>query len=326
MTSRSERLAALLALAVLATPAIAAAQEPPPAEADPLERQRERFKLGMERYRADAFGEAILVWSEIYRELGPEKGYRLAFNLARAYEKVNDAPRAAEHYDSYLAQVRKRREAEEEIEPLVAKQEEEAQQRIGELRSKLGQIHFRGPEVLVVIDADVPRVGRNVAYVTAGKHAIKYRPSTADERRVEVEVAAGQVVEIEPPPIEAPPPPAVVVPPPSLPPAIRWETHEEHPYPRSLLYIGGGATVISLVLPVMFYSFAGGYRDEYNLANGVSEAQAQRAATDYEGARSAAYASWAIPALLGATTAALTAYWYFGKKTVRTPMSAVLTF
>ncbi len=94
--------AALVAVACF-TALPARADEPAPADAGAeLEAQRERFRVGLERYRAGAFAEAIVVWDTVYRELGPSRGYRLAFDLARAYEKFGDLTRAAECYEASL--------------------------------------------------------------------------------------------------------------------------------------------------------------------------------------------------------------------------------
>ncbi|MBX3226636.1 MAG: hypothetical protein KIT84_31745 [Labilithrix sp.] len=316
-------LALVVSSPLLLLAATAWAQEAPApaaAESPDLAKQRDRFRQGMDRYRAGAFEAAILIWGEIYRELGSERGYRLAFNLARAYEQVNDTPHAAEHYEVYLAEVRRRRDANETIEPVVAKQEEEAGERVAELRTTLGRIRLRRPDVAVVIDA-VPLVGRDIAYVTAGKHAIVFPP---DPRRVEIEVAAGEVVDVEPPPAApALPPPPVVVPAAA---PIRWEAREEHPYSRSLVFVGAGVTLVSLALPAALYTRASDYRDDYDRANGRDDAAAARAERDYEGARDTAYASWAVPALLGAATIALVAYYYLGTRTVRAPVQAGLSF
>ncbi len=84
MITRSSAGYALAFAVTLFTPARALADEPsPPKESDTLDPLRERFRAGMERYRAGAFAEAIVIWTAIYGELG-EKGYRLAFYIAEA--------------------------------------------------------------------------------------------------------------------------------------------------------------------------------------------------------------------------------------------------
>ena len=68
-----------------------------------MEQYRERFKQGMDRYKAGAPAEAIGYWEPIYRELGEQKGYRLAYNLGVAYAELGDATRAAERLESFLS-------------------------------------------------------------------------------------------------------------------------------------------------------------------------------------------------------------------------------
>src|SRR5262249_54177668 len=87
-----------------------------PGEQDPtLDAQRVRFRAGMDKYRAGAFAEAIVIWEAIYRELGKEKGYRLAYNIARAYDHFGDTTRAAESYEAYLNETKARHEAGETL-------------------------------------------------------------------------------------------------------------------------------------------------------------------------------------------------------------------
>src|SRR5882762_7447654 len=69
---------------------------------DPFAAYREQFKLGMDRYRAGALAEAIGFWEPIYRELGDEKGYRLAYDLGLAYQQLGDATHAAERLQAFL--------------------------------------------------------------------------------------------------------------------------------------------------------------------------------------------------------------------------------
>src|SRR5262245_58582030 len=128
MITRSERAHALafaLALAGATTlaPHAHAADEPTSAGADPLDPLRERFRVGFDQYRSGQYAEAIVTWEAIYRELGPEKGYRLAFNLARAYDAIGEGKAAAEHYDTYVAEVERRRAGGETLEANVERQE-----------------------------------------------------------------------------------------------------------------------------------------------------------------------------------------------------------
>lgn len=314
--------AAILAMGLaLTAPRAAAAQDAPnvPADEDPhVVKLRERFRDGFEKYRDGRYGEAILVWNPIYKELGPAKGYRLAFNLARAFDQIHDEPRAADHYQAYLDEVDARESTGEPLEPIVLKQRDDATARITELRAKLARLRFRGAEVLVAIDAGEVHLARSTSYVAPGKHAVVWRPATPEQARVEIDAEAGAVIDLEPPPLPEPPP-AVAPPPPAA--AVRWETRQEHPFPKSLLYVGAGVTALSFLVPPILYANARGTYDEYDRDKTKTELR-----DDYSSQKTAAYASWALPALLGTATVALALYWYYGQKPVRRPVATAIAF
>jgi hypothetical protein len=347
MRSRSSSLAiALIAGAcACAWPLRVWADEPPAAAADdPLEAQRERFRAGLERYRAGAFGDAILIWETIYGELGPEKGYRLAFNLARAYEQFGNSTRAAESFESYVKETERRRAAGEKLEAVVEKQEAEAKERLAELARTQGRIRIASERAVVVkIDGGAERLASRsgfIAYVAPDRgHVITFEPGTKDEQQVTVRVAMGELVELAPPaPKTEPGPPASKTQPPSPTPS-RFEVREERPFGKVVLYVAAGVTLVSTVVPIVLYANALGTKSDHDAARqqGVTTGAsgdltafdaAERAAEtqkdDYEARRSAAYASIAIPAVLGAATLGLAAYWIFGAKETRVPVSAGL--
>jgi hypothetical protein len=140
------RLSELAITATLVASASTAHAAPPPATSmdDPMDQYRERFKLGMDRYRAGAVAEAIGHWEPIYRELGEQKGYRLAYDLGVAYEELGDATRAAERLRSFLAEVDARRARGDTVPALVIKDETDARTRVAGLVATKGRIHVDG--------------------------------------------------------------------------------------------------------------------------------------------------------------------------------------
>ncbi|HVH47039.1 MAG TPA: hypothetical protein VM925_32070 [Labilithrix sp.] len=315
---------------------VARAQETTPSGEDALDPLRERFRTGIDKYRAGAFAEAILIWENIYRELGPEKGYRLAFNLARAYEQFGDPTRAAESYDAYVEATARRREAGEALEPLVEKQEAEAKARLLELAATQGRIRIAGHRaVLVKIDGGPERrapASGWIAYVTPRKtHVVTFDPGTKEEQNVEVKVGLGELVELSPPPAkERGPSPESGREPPQTP--ARSAIVEERPYSPVVLYTAAGATAIATVVSLALYANASSIEDDYAAAASRGEASsvagdqagyaaAERTALglhdDYESARSTAHLSLAVPVVLGAATLGLTAYWLVGSKPKR---------
>lgn len=271
----------------------------------------------MDRYKSGAFADAIVIWESIYRELGPDTGYRLAFDLARAYDELGDAIRAADHYDTYLEKVRLRRESGETLEPNVARQEEIARERRDVIVSVKGRIQIRAAPrgtAVVRVDNAPPRVAPFMVYVEPGAHTVTVGAGRGAEVRT-VEVSRGERVIVDPheeaAPERAPAAPAA---------PLRLETRLERPFSPAVLWISGGAAVISLVMPVILYANALSTKSEYDDPKTASADKA-RLASDYESARSNAYASIAIPALFTATLGALSLWYVLGTKDTRVPIA-----
>src|SRR5579859_3880105 len=192
------------ALAAPATTHLAAQAAPDDAMAE----FRERFKEGMDRYRAGALAEAIGYWEPIYRQLGEQKGYRLAYNLGVAYAEQGDATRAAKRLQTFLGHVDARRAHGETLEPIVLREEADARSRIATLTALKGrlQIEAGSPARAVQIDANEPRLAGFVAWVTPGEHTVTFAPGTPDAQVLQVNVAAGEMVDVSAPAVPAPPP------------------------------------------------------------------------------------------------------------------------
>ncbi len=310
-----------ITLAVLAAPRVARADDDPETAL-----RRERFRAGMEKYVAGRYADAIVVWEAIYREIGESAGYKLAFNLGRAYEEFGDSTRAAEHYEIFVRQVAQRRARGELVESEIDRWENEAKERLGKLAATKGRIRVVATErpTAVRIDAGEPRLAGFVAYVTPGRHTVTFGTGK-DEQKSEVDVEEGAIVELAPPPpapvVEAPPSkPEVRLPPPR--PEPRFETRTERPFSPVFIYAAGAATVASLVVPLFTYSNAYAIRDDYEAANERRDAHAPSVASEYESARSTAYATLALPIALGAATAGLATWWLLGTKETRVVVGA----
>jgi hypothetical protein len=229
--------------ALLLSPALARADDPPaPApdlasSPDALDPLRERFREGMDKYKAGAFAEAIVIWEAIYRDLGSDKGYRVAFDLARAYDELGDPIRAADHYEAYLDRVHARRAASEVLEPNVARQEQAARERCDQIASIKARIRVTDAAqrpILARVDGNPPRVSAFVVYVEPGAHVVTFG-SGADVDVHHVTVAKGELLDVtsrEEPPAVAARPPAIAPPPPAV---IRYETRVEHPFSPAIL-------------------------------------------------------------------------------------------
>jgi hypothetical protein len=288
------------------------------ADEDALAAYRDRFRQGMDRYKAGAMAEAIRIWSAIYEEIGAERGYRLSFDLARAYEANFETSRAAERYQSFLDEVARRRAAGESLDDLVEREEKEARDRLADLDAANGRIRVLGgsQSVLTQIDTADPRLGTFVSYVAPGGHVVVFAPGSEHAEHRDVTVKAGEIVDVAP----TPRPALVFTGPegalePGAPRVItrvhRLET--AHPFSPVVLYVAVGTTAASVVVPIVTYAHA------YSLISSHNDSKttaSQRVAieSEYPAARTEAYASLALPIALGAVTVSLVSYYFAGSK------------
>lgn len=280
------------------------------ADDEALKAQRERFAAGMTKYQAGAYAEAILVWEQVYREIGEVTGYKLAFNLGRAYDRYGDSTRAAERYEAFIRQVA----AQAIDDPEIAKWDAEAKERLEQLAATKGRIKVAAGDrpVAVRVDNSEARVPPFTAYVTPGHHSL-----TFDNQKVEVDVEKGAVIDVSPPARPAEAPPVVVSPKPESDRPPRWETRTERPFSPVWLYVAGGATVLSAIAPIITYSNAYSIRDDYDAANDTRATNASDLASQYDSATTTAYATLAIPIAMAAITAGLAVWYVVGSKETR---------
>ena len=310
-------LALALAVPLALSPSLAQAENAPaPAPApeaapDPLASLRERFREGWDKYKSGAFAEAIVIWESIYRDLGHDKGYRLAYDLARAYDELGDLNKAAEHYETYLDRVAARRSEGELLEPNVEKQATVARERSEKISSLKSRIRVKASArpVIVHIDNAAARVAGFTVYVEPGPHTVTFGEGRdADVRRVTLK--GGELVDIDPREDVAAPQPF----------PTRWETRVDRPFSSTVLWVGAGVALVSLVVPVITYANALSIKSEYDAAS-TSSTDKTRLSADYESARSNAYASIVVPALFTATVATLALSYVLGTKETRVPIS-----
>ncbi len=302
---------------VFATPGRAQTDDASGARDENLASYRERFKQGFDRYQEGDVAGALSYWEPLYRDLGPARGYRVGYNLARAYEVVGDATRAAERYESFLAEVTARQSKGESQDPVVAHDAAQAQGRLDELTKTRARIRVAGSAqpVSVRIDQTEPRISGFVAYVAPGGHDVVFAPGTAQEHREHVEARAGEVVDVAPParPTEDR---RQELPPPPKPP--RTEDRVVHPFSSTWLWVAGAATLLGAGFTL------GAYANAVSLSNAYQPPPPPTAAevNSYYTARTVAYASWAAPSVFAVATAVLTAWYFLGKKHVQVTVSA----
>jgi len=266
----------------------------------------------MDKYKSGAFADAILIWEAIYRELGADKGYRLAFDLARAYDALGDLIKAADHYESYLEGVSRRRAEGELLEANVERQEEIARDRLDKIAGIKARIHVKAglkQPVIVQVDNTPPRVAGFTVYVEPGAHTVTFGTGAdADVRHLVTE--RGAVVDVEP---------RVDVPSAAAPAETRFETRVEHPFSPLVLWVSAGVAVASLVVPAITYAHALSVKSDYDSPS-ASTSDKLALANDYESARTNAYASIVVPAVFTAAAATFAVWYVLGTKETQVPI------
>jgi hypothetical protein len=313
----------LALVACFALVAVDARAVPPPATSmdDPIAQYRGRFKLGMDRYKAGAPAEAVGYWEPIYRELGEQKGYRLAYNLGVAYAELGDTTRAAERLESFLGEVDARRGRSETIASIVAKEETDARGRVAGLVATKGRIHVDAgtPPRAAQVDASEPRLAGFVAWVTPGEHTVVFAPGTPDQETKTVTVHAGELTDVAPSPPAPPPAPPASAPvtaatsaPPPLPPPppalVRQET--QHPFSPAFVALSGGLALGSAIAAIPLEQHAWTLRDQYSGAGRTTSAS-----ESFYTARTWAYVTVGGAIGLAAATASLAAWYFLGTST-----------
>jgi hypothetical protein len=306
--------AALAALALATTQARAAPSSTSEPDEDALAGYRGQFKRGIDRYKAGALAEAIGYWEPIYRELGQQSGYRLAYDLGIAYEESGDPTHAAERLEDFLTEVDARRARGEPFAPIVEHDEADARVRIESLIATTGRIRVQSTSAprTARVDAREPRLAGFVAWVLPGDHTVTFAAGTPDVEARRVHVGAGEMVEVAPTPPPPPPPPEPIIvrvapPAPALaPPATRRETH--HPFPWPLMAVSGGVALAAGIAAVPLYNSVGALYDRLSSERTI----AGNDRDSYDRSRTSAYSVAGAAIGFGALTAGLAAWYFLG--------------
>lgn len=294
---------------------------PSPPQEEPLEKYRERFKAGMDRYKAGAMAEAIGYWEPIFRELGDQKGYRLAYDLGVAYAELGDPARALERLQAFVAQVDARRSHGVQLATIVQKEDSDARARIAGLVATTGRIRVEAdPARTVQVDAGETRSSGFVAWLTPGEHTVVFAPGTPDAVAKRVMVRAGETVDVGaavPAPALAPGPAvaathrAAAAPEPLVAtPLLLRPT--KHPFSPVLIAISGGLALAAAVATVPLANHAWDLRNRFATEEQQTGTLAQSDRQSFGDARGWAYGVMGSAIGLSALTAALVAWYFLG--------------
>jgi hypothetical protein len=247
----------------------------PSAQDEPLDKYRERFKAGMDRYKAGDLTGAIAAWEPLLRELGEQKGYRLAYDLGVAYAELGDGPRAVDRLQEFLAEIEVRQSRGESLAAIVHKEEADARARLERLVPQTAHPRVEAPPPPLVVAPPSPS------------------PS---------------------PPPPAPPPARAETPPLerriAAPLVVQRET--EHPFSPAFFVVGGGLALAAGLVAVPLENHAWDLHARYvaeQEQSGLVPAGDRQAFSD---ARTWAYTAVGAAIGLGVVTASLAAWYFLG--------------
>jgi hypothetical protein len=274
---------------------------------------RERFKQGLDRYEQSDIAGALSFWEPLFRDLGPQKGYRVGYNLARAYEVLGDATRAAERYQSFLDEVAQREKDGFTLDDEVAGDRKQATTHLDDLARTRVRIRVAAstPPQSVRIDQSEPRLAGFTAYVASGAHDVVFAPGSSHEHAEHIDAQAGQVVDVAAPVVRAQTREGL---------SLLFREETRHPLWQGWLWIAGGVTLVAGGLTATAYVNA---TVLYNRSLPTPTSQQQ---SDYNGARTLAYASWAAPITAALVTTALVIWYVSGAKRVKIPVNTAFRF
>jgi tetratricopeptide (TPR) repeat protein len=310
MARTRERLCALIALVALSATTVPAYAQPSGegSQSDAV------FKRGLDQYAQGNHTAAVATWENLLATLGSERGYKIFYNLALAYEKLGDVTRAIERHSSFLRHVEQHPDV--DVGPL-RERIEDSRSRRGSLRATHGavdvQVPNKGGLVMTRVGSAEPRAAGYVVWLAPGTHTVELFVGTERARTITVEVKAEQTITVDTsPPAESAPDRTAV---PVVAPAVVPEPDRGT---SSWVYAGAAATVASIALPITLFLVADGKRDDAD-SLGTGHTGYSDAASSYEKWRTAYLVSYALPIMLASATGV--AWWLGGRRAKDTRVS-----
>jgi hypothetical protein len=257
------------------------------------------FRNGLDQYTHGNNTGAIATWESLLTTMGEERGYKVLYNLARAYQAIGDITHAIERYRAFVKQVGARTDVPKEL----AERAADAQSRVEQLERSYGAIRMNAPThgglVLTRVGSSEPRAAGYVVWLAPGRHDLELFVGTDHVKKLTVEVVPGKTLDIDTSPPEEPPSPAPVVNPP--PPAQTKSAEPPPPQSNRWVWIGAAATAVSIAAPVITYVVASQKKDDATaLGRGSDGYPAAR--DSFDSWKTINYVSYALPAVLALAT------------------------
>lgn len=260
------------------------------------------FEQGLERFDAGDPRGAIALWAPLV-EAEPERAWRALYNLGLAYEAAGDAAAAVGAFDRFVRRVGQLPGA---VPEQVEERRQDAVERAASLRATLGLAEVRGDApiagVVVSVDGAAHQTLPLDVYLAPGPHEIV---AIAGDRRhaYPAVIARGETARVLVRAADLAPPPAIVAPAPPRPPPIAPPVDAPR-FPTAWVIAGAGLTLASFAFPIGFGVDAWNRGNEAG-ALGIGHTRYADASAAYASARTRYYATYAVPAVLGAATLAV---------------------
>jgi tetratricopeptide (TPR) repeat protein len=286
----------------LGPPSVAQAQAPSAVVAETMDHDA-LFQRGLDRYDAKDYAGAVALWEHLLRSLGEQRGWKVLYNLGLAHQASGDATRAIERFDAFLLRVHNlEAPSDGPIPPELAERRDDAAARASAIRATHGAVRAIAPRsaevVMVRVGTAAPRAAGFTLYLAPGPHEIEIETGTPHARRITVQVTAGGSLEVDttrPAPATAPTPAA---------PRGDQIVAQRSSFPTGWFVAGAGLTAASVILPVALGLRANSLRDDAEKL-GPGHTGYAAAAGEFDDARDAYRASFALPAVLAAATLAI---------------------
>jgi len=263
-------------------------------------------QAGADQFADARYRDAAATWEKALSLLGEERGWKLHYNLGLAYGELHDATRAAANHSAFIERVAQETAS---LSASLEERREDAAARLAAIKKDNGAVVLppQSNAVSVSIDGGETRPVGFTAYLSPGEHRLSFTAADGAVRATRVAVSAGQSVGIDTalratPKAGPKPEPALPQPAPQEPVAS-----EERSFPTLVVLIGVGVTAASFALPgVMWGRAADRFQEAEDLGKGHTGYPDK--VDEYDGATTAYYASYALPAALGAITLGVAIY------------------
>jgi tetratricopeptide (TPR) repeat protein len=295
---RATAIAASAAMAIAVLSAAPRASAAPGADVPASPEHEAAFRSGLDQYGQGNYIAAIATWETLLSTMGEERGYKVLYNLGLAYQAIGDVTKAIERYRAFGKQVGARPYAAADL----VKRADDANKRATQLELTHGAVHVLAPKrgglVLTRLGSSDPRAAGYVVWLSPGPHILELFVGTDHARTMTIEVEAAKSIDID----TSPPPTPGAAPPPAS--AQGPAPEKASPPSNTVVWVLGGATVVSLAAPIALYFVASGKSDDASALGAGNTGYADARAT-YVSWRTGYYVSYALPAALALATAAV---------------------